>query len=153
MSTDEIYNTIIKHERKSGPEVSDRIWEIIENSIGRRKSKLIITKHEPVDSSTEVSGKIMEINKPINIVKRLGYGANSNISLQLLGEIGKHEWGYLKVRTNADRLNQCLEFEMFIKTKQLTQNPLRAGQFILGLADKVNHPRGSFWQLKSYRIM
>lgn len=147
MTAEEIYNFIIKHEKRSGSDVDEKIWVIIEQILGKRKSKLTIETVEPYNGLTDVSGKVMIVNMPINIFSRLGYYGNNEISRKLLGKTGDIKWGYAKIRTTADRKNACLEFEVLFKSQYLTANPLRKDDFIVGIAQSLKHPKGLEWEL------
>lgn len=152
LSEEEIYQAIIKHEKKSGEEINDRIWGIIEHTLGKRKSKLTIEKVEVTTPQTEVSGIVMEINNPINIFKRLGYDGNHDISRKLLGKIGNIEWAIARIRSNPDRKNHCLEFEVLIKQALIKQYPFRNGDLIIGLANQLSHLKGVVWELVKYEV-
>jgi hypothetical protein len=152
MTPEEVYNIITKREKLSGELVEERIWDIIEAVIGKRKSKLSIKNIEPVIGLTEVSGKIMELNNPINIFTRLGYDVSNIISKKLLGAIGNDVWAYAKIRSNANRKNECLEIEVLLTQKYLKENKLNKGDFVVGIAKGVKHAKGIIWVLNNHQV-
>lgn len=151
MTQDEVYSVIIK-QRKFGKEIDDKIMDVIASVFGRRKSKLATQEVQPYEGITEVSGKVMELNKQINIFSRLGYNSNNEISVKLLGKIGKSQWATAKIRTNPDKLNQCMVFNVFIEKQYLQSNALKQGDFIIGLAESVKHVSGIFWKLTKHDV-
>lgn len=152
MSNDEIYAAIVEGDHLSGRVVDDHIWDVIESVIGKRKTKMKVEPVEPLDGPTEVSGKVMEFNNTINIYSRLKYDASNSISASLLGELAKNSWAFARIRSNPDRQNRCLEFEVLIDKDYLSKNPLRLNNHIVGIAKAVHHPKGIIWQLAKHDV-
>lgn len=147
LTENEIYDIILKHEKRSGVDIDDKVWGIIEHTLGKRKTKMTTETVQPMDSMTEVSGRVMEVNGKMNIFKRLGYDANNEISRKLLGEIGSHQWAYARIRSNPDRKNHCLEFEVIFKESYLQSNTMRKDDMIVGIARPLSHRKGTEWEL------
>lgn len=87
MTNQEIYEAIARKEKVSGIHIDDDVLDIIESVVGKRKSKLSVKLVVPETGETEVSGKVIEFNHPINIYTRLGYDPRSDLSVKLLGTI------------------------------------------------------------------
>jgi hypothetical protein len=152
MSPEEIYRLIVKRERLSGEEIDNNIWEIVESVLSKRRSKLHIEVVDPEEGNTEVSGKVIELISSINTFKRLGYDASNEISVKLLGKLAKGRWALARIRTNPDRRNKCLEFEILIGDEYLKKNSLKQGDTILGLAKGVTHSKGMIWVLQKHDV-
>jgi len=152
MSSEEIYKAIDKREKKGKELVDDKILDIVEREIGKRKSPLTINTIQPIIGDTEVTGKVMELNKQVNLFTRLGYDASNILSVRLLGKLGEQKWAYARVRTNADRRNTCMEFELFISHEYLKEHSLRYSDMIIGIAKSVKHPKGIIWELQKHDV-
>lgn len=147
MTNQEIYDVIVKRERTTGTEIDDSILQIVESVVGKRKSKLSIDKVQPELEETEISGKVMEFNNPINIYTKLGYDAANEMSNKLLGRLGSRKWAYARIRSNSDKRNRCLEVEVMIDVKYLGKYPIRINDSILGIAKGEVHSKGIVWVL------
>lgn len=152
MTVEEVYNLIIKREKYSGILLDEKTMDIIESIIGKRKSKLVIKPSVPLDENTEITGRVMELNESINIFTRLKYDAKNAWEVKILGKIGSTTWASARIRTNPDRRNQCLEFEVLIDKEYLKSNKLKKADFILGIASGINHVKGTFWQLIKHDV-
>lgn len=100
----------------------------------------------------DISGKVMTLNNPVNIFKKLGYDPTP-IGTKLLGEIGESEWAQIVVRTRPDKKNKCLEYSCFVKRDYLKKNPIRNNEFIVGAMEGIEHLKGIIWVLKSHTVL
>ena len=69
-----------------------------------------------------------------------------------IGKLGLFEWAQITVRTRPDKKNHCLEYLCYVKKDYLKNSPIRQGDFIVGVMNEVQHPRGIIWVLQSHTI-
>lgn len=153
LSKDEIYEEIVKHEKRFDTPMGDKLLEIIENFLGRRNSKLIIQAQFPEEKRVEVSGKIIEFNRDINILKKLGYDATSERSEQLLGKYAKQIWGSARIRTNPNKLNICQEYLVYIQKAYYKDYQIKNTSTVTGIVYPRTHGLGTFWELEVIKII
>ncbi len=152
MTTEQIYTKIVRHERKLGQELDEKVMDIIEAAIGKRKSPLTVEQVDAENTPTEIAGKVMELNNEVNIFKRLGYGTSTPMNMLLLGATAKKKWALAVIRTKPNRRNVCSEYEVLISKNYLHNTSLAKGDFILGIATPLKHPKGLAWELIKHDI-
>lgn len=74
------------------------------------------------------------------------------MSRKLLGDIGNYNWAYAHIRTNPDRRNYCLEFEVIFKESYLKNNAVQKDHLIIGIAEPLKHRKGIEWELLKHDI-
>ncbi len=152
LSDEEIYKIITNIEKKRGHSVDDGTMEILEDILGKRKYLFSATEVEP-STATEFAGRVMELNNPINIFKKLAYDATNQLSIRLLGKIGETKWAMVKVRGNPDGRNHALEYSIYVRESYLKLYPIRQGQYIIGVLDVLKHPKGLMWVLREHKAI
>lgn len=152
MTDEEIFNKIDKNEKLSGQKISDEIYEIIENVLGKRKYTFNTKEVLPDDSISDVSGRIMEFNREVNLLKKFGYDTSSEIALKLLGELGKGHFGEIKLRENPNTKNESMEFSILVKRSYYLKNNLKIGDYILGEVEIANHAKGIVFLLVDHKV-
>lgn len=151
MSDEEIYRQIENIEKKHGRRLDSTTEEMLTDILGKRKFSLTITDHEPV-SDTDFSGRVMEINRPVNIFKRLGYDPAAPLAKMLLGKIGEQTWAHLTIRSAPDSRNHAIQYSLLVPMAYLQKSPIRQGQTIAGVARITHHRKGKFLTIESHIV-
>lgn len=146
-SIDEIYNLIVKHEKKFETEMSDNILEIIESVIGKRKYDFVSEEVLCDESIDVVDGKVMEYNRNVNLHKKFGYDEGSPFSFGLLGDLGKNKYGEIVIRQSPNEKNVSKEFRVLI----MKGYKISKGESILGIVEIAKHSKGKCWILTDHK--
>jgi hypothetical protein len=148
----EVYDIIATIEKKSGRTLNADTEEMLADILGKRKFPLSVTTCEP-DKDSEFSGKVMQVNTSINIFKKLGYDPEKPFAVKLLGKLTEIKWAQIIVRSNPDKRNKCLEYEIYMTQEYLKKYQLRQGNVIAGILNVVKHPKGLIWQIRVHKVV
>jgi hypothetical protein len=125
---------------------------MLDDILGKRKFVFTVTAHEPLED-TDFSGRVMEVNNPVNIFKRLGYDPAAPLAKMLLGnKIAGQTWAHLTVRSAPDSRNRAIEYSVLVPLDYLKKTSIRQGQNIAGIARIVTHPKGKFFTIESHIV-
>jgi hypothetical protein len=158
LSTDEIWKKISDHQTRTGFLMDDSMIKMIEEIIGPRKYEFKAKNVSPIDYITvqgkkvDLSGKVIEVNNPINLAKYLGY-SKTIMGEKLLNQIGDGPWLRIVLRTRVNKKNECLEFDLLLRHEQWKKARIAVSNAIYGIAERRSHPKGFFWFLEEYNVI
>lgn len=152
LSSDEIFRMITAHEKRSGVDIDEKVLEMIEDVLGRRKYPLSLNEVVPAKGLNDISGKIMTLNNPVNIFKKLDYPP-TEMGKKMLAPIGGKQWAQIVVRTRPDKRNRCLEYLCYVEVDYIKKNSLKQGDYIVGIITGVGHRKGTIWILQSHTVL
>lgn len=130
MKDSEIIKLIEDHSKKSGKKLSEELWDIIENELGKRKKPFNFTEVSCDIDIEGFSGRIMEINKSINFYKRLGLDKTAPFSSDFLGEFKNGNYYEIILRDNPDKNNHSRQITFYAEVKLLKNISLKIGDVI-----------------------
>jgi hypothetical protein len=138
MKDSEIIKLIEDHSKKIGRQLSEELWDIIENELGKRKKPFNFTEISCDIDIVGFSGRIIEINKSINFYKRLGLDKTAPFSFDFLGEFRNGNYYEIKLRDNPDKNNHSRQITFYADVKILNNISLKIGDVITVKLRKSN---------------
>ncbi|WP_422359099.1 hypothetical protein [Reichenbachiella sp.] len=152
LNDQEIYQRIDEIIARNEVEIPDEISDILDNYLGGRKGKLTIIEVTDLDKLTDIDGQVIEFNRVVSFKSRLKLDMGNAIVVAMAGELLKHEFGELIIRSNPNRKNEVFQYSVLVKKSYLKTNPIKKGDFLLAAIKEVSNKLGNFWEIDAHKI-
>jgi hypothetical protein len=150
LSNEEIWAKVMGHAKHANKEIDEFTIALIEQIVGPKKyqwKRTAVNSTEYQENEfVEFSGRVLEANSQLNLLKHLGY-SKTFMAEKLLRGLSSNEWSRMIVRTEVDRENHCLEYEILMTREQFDRLRIAKNDIVYGLIKPSRHLLGSFWHL------
>jgi len=145
---DEIRQKIEEYSKRHSQVIDEEIEDLIDNEIGRLRKPIRVKEIEVTDEIDCVGGIVMEINKSINFHKKFNIESKGEISVKLLGVLGKETYDEVILREGPDKNNVVREFRVLVDAKR---NSIRKSQNLIANLKIVKSAFADVWVITDFK--
>ena len=151
LSETEIYNRIDALAKRKGLEIPEDIAEMLDSELGKRKFDLKVIPISDLTGITNISGRVMQVNKEVSFVKRYNIDVNKPLTKGLAGELVNSSFSEIFIREHPNMKNECREFQVFVERNYLASNPISIGKTILANVSTMNSKMVKLWKIVGHK--
>ncbi|MBN8586094.1 MAG: hypothetical protein J0M37_13470 [Ignavibacteria bacterium] len=150
MTDEEIYHKIETFGRDNNLEVTDQISEMLEFELGKRKYPFKKITIDDLSLETDISGKVMNINKQVSFKKRLSIDIHNPIAFAMSKNLLNRIYYEITIRENPNKKNESREFVVYIDESNFKKSPIAISAIIIANIKKIATPLADLWEITTY---
>ena len=151
LSDEEIYSRIDLFSKERGWDIPESIVELLDNELVKRRYPLKVSLIMNLTNISDVSGKVMEINRDVSFIKRLKIDPNKPIQRSLAGDLLLKSYSEIIVRENPNEKNECSEYRLYAEKDYLKRNPININKTILANIKKMKSSLAELWKITEHQ--
>lgn len=151
LTTNEIYQKIDDFAKAKGIELSDDVIEMLDREIGKRKFPFKVNDISNLDGVSDLSGKVINIDKNVNLHKRYNIDKSNIMAIGLGGDLITKSFAEITIRELPNKQNLSNQYKILVEVSYLKKHNLSLNSTILAEIAKVKSKVAERWQIVNHK--